>query len=299
METVRKICRRLHAYLRISNYAGTVYAVYPDAVYCETAIGMISILTTAHSLAPFSAIVSATKELTGFGIEEGQQVLMGEERIEIPACEFSIDLSQSTDYDLSMETIKAVFIPVDYDIRVRHILRTVETNAKGDDLSPLITDAKRNEWSDQVKPLLPKLHAALREQDHEECRAASAQIAGLGVGLIPPSDRLLCGYMAGYGALSTALGRGFNRVLEMTRELAGAAAEHTTELSAAFLLQSGEGLVSEDVFQLLRNVFSDAPYSALVASANRIATMPLGGGSDLLVGIYLALSVLYTGRPIE
>ena len=175
----------------------------------------------------------------------------------------------------------------------------METNAKGDDLSPLITDAKANEWSDQVKPLLPRLHAAFREQDPAECREASALIAGLGVGLIPPSDRLLCGYMAGYAALSAALGRSFSRVLEMTRELAGSAAQHTTELSAAFLLQSGEGLVSEDIFQLLRNVFSDAPYSGLVAAANRIATMPLGGGADLLVGVYLALSALYTGDPID
>ena len=93
----------------MGNYAGTVYAVYPDAVYCDTSIGMISILTNAHCLEPFSAIVSAVKELNAFGIEEGQQVLMGEERIEIPACEFAVDLSQSTDYDLSTETIKAVF----------------------------------------------------------------------------------------------------------------------------------------------------------------------------------------------
>lgn len=283
----------------MGNYAGTVYAVYPDAVYCDTSIGMISILTNAHCLEPFSAIVSAVKELNAFGIEEGQQVLMGEERIEIPACEFAVDLSQSTDYDLSMETIKAVFLPVDYDVRVRHILHAVETNAKGDDLSPLITDAKTNEYSDQVKPLLPRLHTAFREQDLNECREASALIAGLGMGLIPPSDRLLCGYMAGYAALSAALGRTFSRVLEMTRELAGSAAQQTTELSAAFLLQSGEGLVSEDIFQLLRNVFSDAPYSGLIASANRIATMPLGGGADLLVGVYLALSALYTGAPID
>ncbi len=299
METARKICRRLHAYLRMGNCAGTVYAVYPDAVYCDTSIGMVSIMTNAHCLYPFSTIVSAIKELNTFGIREGQEVLMGEERIEIPACEFSVDLSQSTDYDLSMEGIKAVFLPVDYDIRVRHILHAVETNAMDDDLSPLITDAKPNPYSDQVKPLLSRLHAAFREQDMNECREASAQIAGLGVGLIPPSDRLLCGYMAGYAALSAAFGRSFPRVLEMTRELASSAAEHTTELSAAFLLQSGEGLVSEDIFQLLRNVFSDAPYSGLIAYANRIATMPLGGGADLLIGVYLALSALYTGGPIE
>ncbi len=299
METARKICRRLHAYLRLGNYAGTVHAVYPDAVYCNTSIGMISILTNAHCLNPFSAIVTSTRELTGFGIEEGQQVLMGDERIEIPGSEFSADLSQSTDYDLSMESIKAVFLPVDYDIRLRHILHAVETNTKEDDLSPIITDLRPNGYSEQVEPLLPRLNTAFRDQDHAECIEAGSLLAGLGVGLIPSSDRLLCGYIAGYTALSAAFGRSFQRVLEMTRELAGAAAQHTTELSAAFLLQCGEGLVPEDLFQLLRNVFSDVPYSTLIAAANRIATMPSGGGADLLVGVYLALSALYSGGPID
>jgi hypothetical protein len=283
----------------MGNYAGTVYTVQPDAVYCNTNIGMIAILTNAHCLEPFSAVVPSTKPLTRFGIEEGQEVLMGEERIEIPACEFVVDLSQSTDYDLSLDSIRAVFLPADYDIRLRHILRAIETNAKNDDLSPLVTDRKANEYSSILSPMLPELHEAFRDQNLTLCDTAASKIAGIGVGLIPSADRMLCGYMAGYGALSAALGRSFNRVLEMTRALAGASAAHTTELSGAFLLQSGEGLVSEDVYQLLRNVLSDAPYSVLTAAANRIAALPLGGGTDLLVGVHLALSRLYAENPVE
>ena len=298
-ETARKICKRLHTYLRMGNYEGTVHAVYPDAIYCNTSIGMVSILNNAHCLSPFSAIVSSVKPFTRYEIEEGQRVMMGSERIEIPDCELNIDLSQSTDYDLSFDTIKAVFLPNDYEVRLRHILRTIETNAKEDDLSPIIVDIKSNEYADVVKPLLPKLHTAFREQDSNACSEAASQIAGIGVGLIPSADRLLCGYIAGYAALSAALGRSFHRVLEMTRALAGAAAAHTTELSGAFLLQSGEGLVSEDLFMLVRNVLSDAPYSVLVAAANRIAALPLGGGTDMLSGVYLSLSMLYSASPIE
>lgn len=283
----------------MSNYAGTVHAVYPDAVYLDTSIGMLAILTNAHCLAPFSAVVPSTKALTRYEIEEGQQVLLGNERIEIPEAEFSVDLSQATDYDLSLDSIRAVFLPNDYDIRLRHILRAIETNAKEDDLGPIVTDAKPNEYSETLKPLLPRLHAAFREQDPAECREAASAIAGIGAGLIPSADRLLCGYMAGYAALSAALGRSFNRVLEMTRELAGTSAAHTTELSGAFLLQSGEGLVSEDLFILLRNTLSDAAYSTLIASANRIAALPLGGGADLLVGVYLSLSMLYSEAPVN
>ena len=299
IETARKICRRLHAYLRLSNYDGSVYAVYPDAVYCNTSIGMVAVLTNAHCLAPFSAIVPSTKALTRYEILEGQQVLLGNERIEIPEAGFTVDFSQGTDYDLSLESIRAVFLPNDYDIRLRHILRAIETNAKGDDLSPLVTDAKPNEYIETVKPLLPKLHTAFRDRDPEACSEAAAAIAGIGVGLIPSADRLLCGYMAGYAGISVALGRGFNRVLEMTRALASAAAAHTTELSGAFLLQSGEGMVNEDLFRLLRDVLSDAPYASLTADTNRIGALPLGGGADMLVGVYLSLSMINSENPLN
>jgi hypothetical protein len=298
-ETARKICKRLHAYLRMGTYDGTVHAVYPDAIYCNTSIGMISILSNAHCLAPFSTIVSSVKPFTRYEIEEGMHVLMGNERIEIPDCELTLDLSQSTDYDLSLDTIRAVFLPNDYDIRLRHILHIVETNAKADDLSPLVVDTKPNQYSETIRPLLPKLHAAFRDQDPQACSEATSAIAGIGAGLIPSADRLLCGYIAGYAALSAALGRSFGRVLEMTRALASAAAAHTTELSGAFLLQSGEGLVSEDLYMLMRNVLSDAPYSVLVSTANRIAALPLGGGSDMLAGVYLSLSMLLSESPID
>ena len=299
IETARKICKRLHAYLRLGSANGTVHAVYDDAIYCNTSIGMVSILSSAHCLCPFSFVVPSVKPFTAYGIAEGQQVLLGNEKIEFPECDFTVDLSQSTDYDLSLDSIRAVFLPNDYEIRLRHILRIIETNAKEDDLSPLVTDGKANAYSALVAPHLAVLHAAFREQDTHECFQAAAAIAGIGVGLIPSSDRLLCGYMAGYAALSAALGRGFHRVLEMTRVLAGTAAERTTELSAAFLLQCGEGLVSEDLYVLMRNVLSDAPYSTLVADANRIAALPLGGGTDMLVGVYLSLSMLYAAGAIN
>ena len=204
---------------------------------------------------------------------------MGEERIEIPACGFTVDLSQATDLDLSVESMQTLFLPTDLSIRSRHLLRVIETGSKSDDLGPLVTEARSNPYCDEVRPLLSPLHEAFREQDPDACRNAAASIAGIGSGLIPSADDLLCGYAAAYAALSTALGRSSLRVLSLTRELASGAASHTTERSAAFLLQYGEGLVSEDVFQLLRCLFSDASYSAMVACAAKIASSALSGGA--------------------
>ena len=299
VETARKICRRLHAYLDMDRYAGTVYAVYPDVVYCSTSVGMVSILTNARCLMPFSIVVNSTKPLTRYEIAEGQEVLLGNEKIEIPACEFNVDLSLATDYELSLGSVQAVFLPVDLDIRMRHVLRAIETNAVEDDLSALAADGKRNAFCETVAPHLDRLHAAFREQITAECREVGASISGVGLGITPASDLFLCGYLAGYAALSVALGRSRDRVLELTRETAGGAAAHTNELGAALLLQSGEGLVSEDLFQLLCNLFSDANYAAIVANANKIASETDRGGTDLLTGVWLSIVHQYGGKPLE
>ena len=226
-------------------------------------------------------------------------MLLGNDRIEIPSCEFCVDLSFATDYELSLDSMQAVFLPVDLDIRMRHVLRVVETNAKEDDLSALVTDLKRNSFCDIVSPHLDRLHAAFREQVASECRDTASLISGVGLGTVPASDHFLCGYFAGYEALSAALGRSKERVLELTREAASGAAAHTNELGAAFLLQSGEGLVSEDVFRLLCNIFSDANYPAIDACANKIASEKEHAGTDLLSGIYMAVVRQYGGKPLE
>ena len=293
VEIARKICKRLHAYVRMDRYAGKVHSVHPSSVVLETPIGMVSILTNAHCLHPFSAVVNSTKQFPGFGIEEGQEVLIGEERIEIPACEFAVDLSQATDLDLSVETMQSLFLPMDLDIRMRHLLRVIESHGESYDISPLVTDAKSNDYCDAVRPLLDALHEAVCEQELAECEQTAAAIAGFGNGAIPSSDMLLCGYVAGYAALSAALGRSHQRVLSVTRALTSGAAARTTEASAALLLQSGEGLVSEDVFQLLRCIFSDASYQTTVAYANKVATAASGNGPDILTGIYLVVTKQY------
>ena len=289
-ETARKICKRLHAYLRLERYAGKVHAVTPTSVTLETPIGMVTILTNAHCLQPFSIVVNSTKQFPNFEIEEGQEVLLGDERVEIPACEFTVELSQATDLDLSVEIMQSLFLPMDLDIRMRHLLRVIESNGGSDDVSPLVTESKSNEYCEAIRPLLPALHDAIREQEPEDCAKAAAAIAGYGNGPTPSSDLMLCGYNAGYAGLSGALGRSRQRVLSITREIASGAAAKTTESAAALLLQSGEGLVSEDTFQLLRCIFSDASYQSMVAYANKVATAESGNGPDILTGIYLAVT---------
>ena len=290
-ETARKICKRLHAYLRLGSYAGKVLSVRDDVIRLDTAIGLVSVLTNARCLTPFSVVVHSTKPFPRYAAAEGQEVLLGDDRIEIPACGITVDLSQATDIDLSVETMRSVFLPVDLDIRMRHLLRVIESNDVNDSFAPLITGAKSNAYCDEVRPLLKPLFDAFRDANPEACRAAGGALANLSNGSTSTSDDLLCGYAAGYAGLSAALGRTFTRVLAILREMASGAAAHTTDPCAAFLLQAGEGLVSEDVYQMLQCIFSDAAYSVLVANATRIASVGVIGVNHL-TGVYLAITTL-------
>ena len=72
---------------------------------------------------------------------------------------------------------------------------------------------------------------------------------------------------------------------------AAGGASNTNESGTVALLQAGEGVVAEDLFQLLRSLFSDIPYTSLSAWGNRTAKR--SNGVNVLVGVSIALHDLY------
>lgn len=299
VESARKICKRFHGYIRLQSYRGKVLSVFSKAVNIQTEFGIVSLLTNTDCLHPFSCVVGAIRPFTQLNIKVDDEVLIADEAIKFPSADLAIDVSTALDMDLSVDGMLNLFIPIDLGIRMRQLKRVIESFAEADDMSPLVLDTKSNPYCDLIRPRLQLLRQAIADQDLEACRDAAGSISGCGIGLTPSSDDLLSGYLAAYAALSLSLGRSRKRILEQTREMAYAAALHTTELSAAFLLQSGEGLVSEDVFQLLRCIFSDISYPTLVAYATQVATFGSTSGTDTLTGIYLAITQQYGGTNID
>lgn len=300
VESARKICKRFHAYLRLQPYRGRVLSVFSNAVNIQTEFGIVSVLRNTDCLHPFSCLVGAIQPFTRLNINVNDEVFFSNEAIQFTASELAVDISTALDLDLSLDVMVNLFIPVDLNIRMRQLKRVIESFAEPEDMSPFVLDdVKSNPYCDLIKPRIAKLHDAVRDQDKDLCSEIVATISGCGVGLTPSSDDLLCGYFAAYAALSLSLGRNRSRVLALTREMAYSAAQHTTELSAAFLLQSGEGLVSEDVFQLLRCIFSDVSYPTLVGYASKVATFGSTSGTDTLTGIYLAITQQYGGTDID
>ena len=184
-----------------------------------------------------------------------------------------------------------LFLPVDISIRARYIHRIVEQYSANEDLSLLIIDPESAPELQQLRASLQNLSQAFFEQDLGHIEQAAASCSGFGSGVVPASDALLCGYMACFSCLSYALGRGREMVLGFTRAAAAGGASNTNESGTVALLQAGEGVVAEDLFQLLRSLFSDIPYTSLSAWGNRTAKR--SNGVNVLVGVSMALHDLY------
>ena len=224
-------------------------------------------------------------------IRSGMDVLLDKKGIAIPDAEFSVDVTLAEDVDLTIECMVNLFLPVDISIRARYIHRIVEQYSSSEDLSLLIIAPDSLPDLQRIRESLQDLSMAFFEQDLEHIQRAAAACSGFGSGVVPASDALLCGYMACFSCLSYALGRSRDMVLNITRTVAAGGASNTNESGAISLLQAGEGIVAEDLFQLLRSLFSDIPYTSLSAWGNRTAKGT--NGVNTLVGVSMALHDLY------
>lgn len=290
METAERICKRFHSYLLSGEYSGRVGSITGEKLEIETAFGTVSVLN-AGALQPFSCFVSGIQPFTAMELKTGMDVLLDKKGIAVPDADFSVDVTLAEDVDLTIECMVNLFLPVDIAIRARYIHRIVEQYSANEDLSLLVIAPDSMPDLQQIRLALQDLSQAFFEQDLGHIERAAASCSGFGNGLVPASDALLCGYMACFSCLSYALGRSRDTVLSITRAAAAGGASNTNENGAVALLQTGEGIVAEDVFQLLRSLFSDIPYTSLSAWGNRTAKGP--NGVNVLVGVSLALHDLY------
>ncbi len=290
METAERICKRFHSYLLSGEYSGRVTAVTGEKLDIETNFGIVSV-QNAGALQPFSCFVSGIQPFSAMDLQPGMDVLLDKKGIVIPDADFSVDVTLAEDVDLSIECMVNLFLPVDISIRARYIHRIVERYSANEDLSLLVIAPDNAPQLQRIQAALSELSQAFFEQDLAHIERAAASCSGFGSGVVPASDALLCGYMACFSCLSYALGRSRETVLNVTRAAAAGGASNTNENGAIALLQAGEGIVREDVFQLLRSLFSDIPYTSLSAWGNRTAKG--SNGVNILAGISIALHDLY------
>lgn len=118
---------------------------------------------------------------------------------------------------------------------------------------------------------------------------------GFGPGLTPAGDDLCYGLLASEGSLSLIGRSKFTRfqIQDLTRRIASCARANSTEFSASFLEQLGEGYL----FPVVKEVLERAADSGelLKESLERLSECGHSSGFDMLAGIHLSLSMLKEG----
>lgn len=295
MENALKICKRLHAYLLADSYIGKIAYITATRVEIDTPFGLVSLLQR-ECLRPFSLLVSSLQPFSALELDVGMEVLLSKVGVDIPGTKLEIDITMAEDIDLSMESMQNLFLPVDLNIRLGHIQRVLEQCAEGDRKAMLLHRHPGDPAFKELESGLSSLSKAIEEGDRLSMAKMAAACAGRGVGktaLRYAGDDMLCGYIAGFTALSYALGRSYARVLEDTRAIAAGAAGETVATAAAALLQAGEALIDENSYQLLRCLFSDTAYTTLLSRANAIVGKE---GTDYLYGLCLSIQLHYVRK---
>jgi len=281
------VCGTLFRTLLIKRPKGEVHSVFEHAVNLDTDIGMISILCRGRGLQPFSCRTAGMISFLSEGIESGDPVKAGSEGIWIGE-KLLVSLSGVRQVDMSVAgAFPSGSIANEMRPDPEPLLKVLREFGDENGLSNLAVDLPRNVYADFLDPRLPELYRSIEAKDPEAAELAAKRIAGCGVGLTPSSDDLLNGFFSVMHAKAQIEG---DLLLGQTiSRAAAAAAGKTNRISGTFLLQVGNGQISEDVLDLLKLLFSGAGSERVRDAALRVASFGSTSGTDTLTGIVLAI----------
>lgn len=123
-----------------------------------------------------------------------------------------------------------------------------------------------------------------------DAAGAARELVGLGAGLTPSGDDVLCGLFAGVHTLAPALGLAGlqRRVSRVGTAVLVDADQRTTALSAALLGHAHHGELARPARGLLRALLGRTPLAAALAALLRVGH---SSGRDLAAGLSLATHV--------
>ncbi len=275
--------------MREKPVTATVHSVFDHAVNfaLEGRFGLVGLIASQKTLTPYAVSVQTPCSFTELGFRAGMAAAVQKGTIELSEAGISIDCAQAKPIDLSVGSLR--FDSPDGLKRALPVLRqTLEQTDAEVCLAPFVTGGAGNVYTKFLAPRLEELVQAVTAGDAERAANAAANAAGCGMGLTPSSDDLLTGYFTGLHAIFRTAGK-LDR-LPVISAMALSAAEKTNRISATFLLQSGEGLVSYDLLALLQTIVTGADSTTIQQAAQRVLSIGSTSGGDMLTGLSLALA---------
>jgi len=294
MTTATAVCSRLLSLSVQEPLSGRVHSVFDHAVNLalEGRECLIGVIAENRALTPYAASVRTAYPFQKTGVRADAAAAVENGWVRIPDAGLEIDLRAAKPVELCVDRIALCSAAGRSETAICALARVL-TGADAEwSLVPLATGAGQNVYTRFLAPRFSDLAAAVKREDAESAARAAERFAGCGAGLTPSSDDLLTGYLSTLHLFAREQSRA--SLTAVLQKAAIAAAKKTNRVSATFLLQSGEGLVNQRIYELLTSIFQGAGEEAITAAAGRVLAIGSTSGADMLTGIALALR-LYNG----
>ncbi|MDF9834228.1 hypothetical protein M2103_002470 [Ereboglobus sp. PH5-5] len=260
---------------------GRVHSVFNRCFNITTPTG--DWLTVA--LAPFpqtpDSIIVNTRELGAdfspqLCVEAGMPVEISHEEISIPDADLVFAFSGAEIFDTKRK-------PLARSDRAARNLALAQSIIRRQGRECDLPELQR-----RITPALAALREGILRNDAAAMRTQCEALLGLGVGLTPSGDDILCGVAAGlfFGSVT----ENENQFVPVLRELLLTAAERTTDISARALRLCTEGEISGVVFDAARAIMLD---NALEVELAISALLEVGGtsGTEMAQGLCLGIQL--------
>lgn len=283
--------------------AGTVHSVYRRACNIATDTGgLVTLLAQDVGNLPhgISCVLPVPENFQRL-FAPGQEVIMGQAELQIPAARIIVDLSGASEWRCPLPSVSVQSEATQRTLT--GLRRILQNHPSTGGFAPLLvgTEPPSSAFDlalqRRLARALPALQEAANQSDPAAAVQALAQLIGLGPGLTPSGDDFIVGYLAalhssraceaGVGLLLTALAAPVERL-----------AAGTNLISRQFIRNALEGAFSEALGDLL-SAIAHQDEARVLTFASQVLAMGHSSGADALAGLLFGLCpVLLVGRAV-
>jgi Protein of unknown function (DUF2877) len=208
-----------------------------------------------------------------FLIADGLEISTGQSEPFVPRHDFTSGLVEISDIRKNIKDMKGVVAKFG---KFEGFHSIVKSNFK--EPTPSVSGVRGN---------ISSLIASIENDDPEDVRACCRCLLGLGLGLTPSADDLLCGLMLAYFLFTENLKRNLRKAAEINKAILHYCTQ-TTTLSQNYLRQAAAGNGTELTETVIESLLTSKIGSGRVARAT-IGLLSLGStsGTDTAIGIML------------
>ena len=236
------------------------------------------------------------------GARPGLEIQVGDDRLLIPACNFSLRLSEASPWEPRPALAACHWhhesVAVHTLLLARYLNKRPQPGGLMPLLGPLLLGQSEPDMllAQVALPRLLLLARASHRRDREGIEEATRGLAGLGPGLTPAGDDALAGFAAVMALLSSYFSGDAAAGNSIAETIATVARPRTTALSAALIAHAARGEVAEHLGSfLLALALPEEASESVLFTAERLLAFGATSGGDTLLGTLLGLRVLQAG----